>query len=282
MGETPGRTIVEPRRFDAITRVLGERRSRREALKTTAAGLGAAVVAGAINRTAGAQDATPSADATIDDTSFLFVQTAASGTFRPNPNSGTPVADEGTSAPGGGADYLLILEQHGGETIYFSDRPERIFGEAATPQFLEGLGFTPANPPNAALVARTGDSEDVLVIELIDPHFDEAAGTLTYGANVLTDYTGDGLAHAASLQRDLTFAEEFANASLFIDDCPDITNCYLGPVSMGPVPYSPINTCWQWSSLSCKPCDGRAIERISASCNATYSNCNNLCTVFVA
>lgn len=203
------------------------------------------------------------------------MQTAGSGTFRPNSGSGTPTVS-------GGADYLLTLEGHGGETIYFSNRPERIFGEAPTPQFLEGLGFTPANPPNAALVAQTDQGEDVLVIELIDPLIDESAGTLTYRANVLTGYTGEGLAHAVSLQQDLMFAEEFTNASLFIDDCPDIVNCYLGPVSVGPVPGGPIGTCWKWSSIACLPCDGRSIERINASCNAKYSTCDNLCTVFFA
>lgn len=266
---------MESQRFDRITKAFAARASRRSALKGTVAGLGAAVAGGSVVRGRGAQNATRVASEATENTSFLFVQTAGSGTFRPNPGSGTPTAN-------GGTDYLLTLAGHTGETIYFSDRPERIFGEVPTPQFLDGLGFTPANPPNAALVAQTDEGEDVLVIELVEPVIDEPAGTLTYGANVLTGYTGQGLAHAVSLQQDLTFAEEFTNASLFIDDCPDIVNCYLGPVSVGPAPGGPISTGWKWSSIACLPCDGRSIERINASCNATYSTCNNLCTVFFA
>ncbi|MEZ4507826.1 MAG: hypothetical protein R2848_18695 [Thermomicrobiales bacterium] len=39
-----------------------------------------------------------------------------------------------------------------------------------TDRFLEGLGFTPVNPPNAAAVVRTPEGErDVLVVELFNP-----------------------------------------------------------------------------------------------------------------
>ena len=39
-------------------------------------------------------------------------------------------------------------------TIYFSDRPERIFGDLPTQEFLDTLGFTPDFPPNAALITQ--------------------------------------------------------------------------------------------------------------------------------
>ena len=129
---------------------------------------------------------------------FLFVQTAAGGSFTANPGAGTPGATDGAIPVGAGADFLLTLEGHTGTTVYFSDRPDRVFGEAPTQRFLEGLGFTPTNPPNAALVTRdeTG-TEDILVVELVAPVFDAPAGSLTYGVNVLSTYEGEGLRHAS-------------------------------------------------------------------------------------
>jgi hypothetical protein len=52
-----------------------------------------------------------------------------------------------------------------------ADRRERIYGAAPTPTFLQGLGFMPDNPPNAALVMDASpDDTDVVVLELTAPH----------------------------------------------------------------------------------------------------------------
>ena len=144
--------------FDRVARLFAERRlSRRAAL--AAGGLASLGFAGV-----SAQDATPatpvgSDDGMAADGSVLFVQTASGGSFVPNPEIGTPEV-AGTPTPGGGADYLLTLEGHPGGTVYFTDRPERVFGEAPTERFLEGLGFGAEDPPNAALVAQTESGED--------------------------------------------------------------------------------------------------------------------------
>lgn len=260
--------------FDGLAR----RRSRRAALKGGSTTIAAAVSV-ALGRAAGAQDASPAAGATPTDGAFLFVQTAASGTFTSNPGAGTPAAD-GTPVPGGGARYLLTLEGHSGGTVYFSDRPERVFGDAPTNRFLDGLGFSPANPPNAALVAQTDAGQDTLVVELLDPAYDESAGTLTYGANVLGGYDGAMLAHATAQQQDDAFAASFTHASLFIDDCPDISICYFtATIPMGSVPGGPIHTCWSWHTFSCLPCDGTSLKSLNALCNSTWAGCHDVCTV---
>ncbi len=227
-----------------------------------------------------------------DDASFLFVQSATSGTFAANPDAG-PASTGGTPTPGGGADYLLTLEGHAGNTVYFSDRPERIFGEAPTDQFLEGLHFSPDNPPNAALVTNdeNGD-EDILVVELLNPTYDHGSGMVTYGVNLLSDYEG-GLDFVASRQQDEDLAPSFGTASLFIDDCPTIANCYNGVESVGPVPGGPIDTCWKWSDVSCQPCNGNSTDSYDDLCNTTYGDActalgprgieeTNQCTVWVA
>lgn len=227
-----------------------------------------------------AQEATPVSDIT-DDTTFLFVQTAGSGTFTPNPEAGTPEAG-GTPTVGGGADYLLTLEGHHGGTVYFSDRPERIFGNAPTQQFLDGLGFAPANPPNAALVTQTETGEDeAVVLELLNPSYDESSGTLTYGATILSEYQGEGLTHVAAQQQDTELPESFGRASLFIDDCPDITDCVLITfsglgLSAGSIPGGPYGTCWSWSDFACELCSESASD-LEGLCNNTYSDCRGEC-----
>lgn len=221
---------------------------------------------------------------TDDKAYFLFVQTATAGSFTANPGAGTPTVD-GTPVPGGGAEYVLTLEGHGGGTVYFSDRPDRIFGEAPTQAFLDGLGFAPGNPPNAALVTQTDDgTEEVIVLELLNPTYDEAAGTVTYGATILDEYAGDGLAHVAAQQQDMTLPESFGRTSLFIDDCSDIPGCEIyegrGGQAVGPIPNG-INSgqCWSWSDIACEPCNGWSQQQFADACNAAYSACNGRCFV---
>ena len=92
-------------------------------------------------------------------------------------------------------------------------------------------GFTPADPPNAALVAQTSQGEDILIVELSNPRYDQAAGTLAYDVRVLAGYTGTGLADLAVRQADDEFASSFTTPHLFIDGCGS-GQCWDGPVSM--------------------------------------------------
>ncbi len=218
------------RPFDRLSRSLSTDLSRRKALQVSGLGLASALAARQALGTA-AQDV-PATPVTIDGVTltngaFLFVQTATSGSFTANPSAGTPAADA-TPAPGGGADYLLTLAGHTGRTIYFSDRPERIFGEGPTDQFIDTLGFSTFNPPNAALVTNDADgNEDTLVVELIEPVYDAGAATVTYGVNILSDYEGSGLAHATGQQADEDLAPTFGNASLFYRRLPGPDGMHL-------------------------------------------------------
>jgi hypothetical protein len=51
--------------------------------------------------------------------------------------------------------HTLTLEHGLGQTVYFSDRPSRDVGATPTPRFLNTLGFSADNPPNAALIVDT-------------------------------------------------------------------------------------------------------------------------------
>jgi hypothetical protein len=148
---------MDAHRFDTLAKLFAQRRlSRRGAVK----GAGAGLAAGVLGSSASAQDATPPGDEatpvatdTVTKTAFLFVQSFQSGTITPKDSEDDR--------------YTLTLEAGLGQTIYFSDRPERIVGATPTPQFLAGLGFPDDNPPNAALVVETGPGEtDIAVVEL--------------------------------------------------------------------------------------------------------------------
>ena len=266
---------MDTARLDGITRSLAARFTRRTALRASGLGLAAGLAATSSLGAAAAQDGSATPDPLSDDASFLFVQSAASGTFAANSGAGTPAAD-GTPTPGGGADYLLTLEGHTGNTVFFSDRPERIFGEAPTQTFLANLGFGVANPPNAALVTNDADgNEDILVVELVDPGYDPDSGTITYGVNLLSDYEG-GLDFVANRQGDEDLAPSFGAASLFIDDCPDADplSCLLDCVPIGNL--GDRGMCWKWSDLECEPCSG-GWDGTAQECNDQFSQCGGDC-----
>jgi hypothetical protein len=112
--------------------------------------------------------------------------------------------------------------------VFFSDRPERQVGITETQTFLDGLGFTPANPPNAAIGAGLEDGEqDVLVLELFDPVYDAATTSLTYGVKVLEEFADTGFSSLAAISKDEELPANFGAGSLFIDDCADGSGtCY--------------------------------------------------------
>ncbi len=267
---------MDASRFDTITKVFAARRlSRRQALAQGAAGLTAGALATTGLGTAHGQEATPGATPAVDpndphpsaDTAgahpeFLFVQPFDAGTWAPKPGA------DGT--------FTLTLTGAAAHAVYFSDRPERIVGLTPTQRFLDALGFTPDNPPNAALVAPSADGSDtqeILVIELLNPVYDAAAGTLVYEARVLADYSEPGLAHLARQQTDYDLPESFGAGSLFIDDCPDIQlNCYDVNNPSTIVGTTMAGTCYQWWPPGCLLCQNTCIT-----CNAALPACGGQC-----
>jgi hypothetical protein len=202
---------MDPRRFDTLARMIAaDPQSRRNALRRLAGGL--AALLGGIGLAPGrslAQQGTPAASPAAGMlTEFLYIQSFASGTLVPK---------EGEAGV-----YDLVLRGGTGQTTYFADRPERQVGVAPTARVLAAIGFDPANPPNAGLVAQTADGERVIIVELRNPQLDEAVETLTYDVRPLADYAGTGLNHLAAKQSDEELPETFGPASLFIDrgGCP--------------------------------------------------------------
>lgn len=141
-----------------------------------------------------------------DDASWLFVQAGfASGTLAGN----------------GDGTFLLTLLNAPAQTVYFSDRPNRIAGAMPTERFLEVLDFDGGDPPNAALVIQIdAENTDVIVFELTAPVYDAGVNSLAYTATLLEGFdqfqeTGVGFVEEP-LTAD-TLPREFGASSLFID-----------------------------------------------------------------
>jgi hypothetical protein len=245
---------VDGKQFDSLVRSIERRANRRSMLKglagSGAAGLAAMGLSGRGDRLA-AQDGTPEASPVAEEQhpSYLFVQLAEGGTWMAKPG------EEGV--------FQLSLIAPSNQTLYFSDRPDRIVGTVATDTFLDQLGFTPFTPPNAAAVVHSRDGvRDALVVELFNPVYVRAFGEddsdlLTYDARVLAAYEGNGLAPWVEMADDDQLPLEFSDMSLFIDDCPPIMLCYnqIRKFMAGPLPGRPYPQCWDPQYERCIDCD---------------------------
>jgi len=151
---------------------------------------------------------------------LLFVQMATSGTFTKT--------DDG---------YSLVLDGVNPQTIYFSDRPNRITGHITTEDFVNnwGLGNNSfeSDPPNAAITILGADeTEDTIIVELTNPVFNSEMRKLQYTVQILED-TSDGLSHYTE-HVDESLPESFGHVAVFIDDAfgfscdcpPAVCFCY--------------------------------------------------------
>jgi hypothetical protein len=236
---------MDAHRFDRVTKRLARRRlSRRQALAQGGPALAAGVLGAAGLRLAAAEDASPTAEASgkAQKTTFMFVQSFRSGSIAAKPG------DAGT--------YTLTLEGGGGQTIYSADRPSSDVGAVPTPPFLAGLGFSPDNPPNAALVVETpSGTTDIAVVELFNPVADADGSKVTYDVQVLNDWEDSlELGFSEAPTNPAALSTNFDAAHLFIDDCSDVDiACIHNGKTYGW--FNNVGMCWHWAFLSCVPCE---------------------------
>ena len=278
---------MNPTMIDTITRLFADRKlSRRQSLAA-----GAGIAAGALATpalSAVAQDATPVAsDATLvapdaeHGPEMLFVQSFQSGSIVATPDV------EGR--------YTLTLEHGLGETIYFSDRPDRIVGSSPTAAFLDGLGFSDDNPPNAAILTHNQEGDSTLaVVELFNPIYDEETATLTYDVSLLEHWRdGTDLGFSETPVDVDAIGDTFGTAHLFIDDCngwdtycfsPDPTLGISGHVgTISTLEYD--GFCYGWSTMMCLPCQPWIADHEDAErnwiqqCNVRFPDCLDDCRI---
>jgi hypothetical protein len=272
---------MDQTRFDTISKLFAARRSRRQAMRQGGVGLAAGALAAGLRRTGGAQEATPVATtAGKKNAETLFLQAFQSGSIAPKEDAA--------------GRYVLTLEHGLGQTVYFSDRPERVVGVTPTAQFLANVGFSAGDPPNAALaVEKEEGTTEIAVVELIDPRYDEGTHTATYEVAVLEEWQrelGVGFDEAPA---DLAaFGPKFGAAHLFIDDCADGTvTCATSSANGAPIV---LNAGFCYVDGCCQPCtDGsdphtywankcqEAYPEMCIACNGDQCNDDgvNHCTV---
>lgn len=239
-------------RFDSVTKLFASRRlSRRQAVAGASAGLAAGALGAAGVTVASAQEATPAlpSGADAEAPAMLFVQSFQSGSIAPSE------AAEGR--------YTVTLDHGLGQTIYFSDRPDRIVGAMPTGPFLEWLGFPDDNPPNAAIVTDNGDGETTLaVVELFAPVYDPATATATYELAVLEQWEDStDLGFTETPANLAAMGATFGTSHLFIDgidDCPDATmSCVVSATgeTAGTIDNSEHDGyCYFAGNFACFPC----------------------------
>ena len=190
---------------------------------------------------------------------FMFVQAAQSGEFKP--------------IEGKKDTYLLTLNNVNPATTYFSDRPQRIVGNADMVKFLKGLGFSEKNPPNAAIQLLNGDKDqETIVVELYNPKYDATKKTLQYELKILEEGK-KGLA-VFNEAKDKTLPAHFGDVSLFIDDCQNTpVYCCLNYAVQGVLQDQ--DMCWDWKWFVCGPCYGWDYE--AARCNGSFTGCKGSC-----
>jgi hypothetical protein len=272
---------MDPNRFDSLSRLFADRRlSRREAMIKGGTAVAATGLAASGLAHAAAQEATPEVATDGGSTpELLFVQSFQAGSI---------AAKEGVDGR-----YTLTLEGGSGQTIFFSDRPDRVVGAEPTQDFLDTLGFPEDDAPNAALIIKNADeTTDIAVIELFAPVYDEVTQGVTYEIEVLENWDEEmdlGLQEAPA---DLAALEpSFGAAHLFIDgilDCPDSDLiCYPNGGGwqnggVGRIPNADHDGfCVSSGTWFCYPCSSPAAGGNWADeCNRRFDSCGGDCTYF--
>jgi len=199
----------------------------------------------------------------VQSSSTLFVQTFDGGSLQPTDGDATT--------------FVLTLQGDSGHTVAFSDRPERVVSAVSTQVFLDALGFSPRNPPNAALVIEpTPGQTDIVVLELFDPVLDAAQRTLTYTIRPLADYnTQMGLTFEQTPRVPNPAGETFGGAQLFIDDCPPLYWCSVfGITDCGDLPGGEVPQCWADAICAPQNCtNGQDFGYYNGICETYYHTC---------
>ncbi|MCC6704290.1 MAG: hypothetical protein IT334_05385 [Thermomicrobiales bacterium] len=263
---------MDTTRFDAVSRYLAQTLNRRQVMAQGGAVAGAAAVAGigltsvAAKAAQSTQDA-DQAGATLTS-STLFVQSFMSGSV-------TPAAEA--------HNFTVNLERGLGQTIFFSDRPQRQVGTLKTEEFLAKLGFMPDNPPNAAIVAEQSDGSTVFaVVELFNPTYDADEANLTYEVTVLDDWQRMDMEFEHDPMDLQGEAATFGAAHLLIDgilDCPDASlQCLNGDAVVGTIDDHD-GYCYSWGDIACVPCQpwGVGPSYFVDLCNERFEACEGDC-----
>lgn len=110
----------------------------------------------------------------ITNVEFEWIASSAAGSIKGTPDS-----------------FTLTMTGLNPAVVQYAERPQRFFDTITLEQLVTSPGlWLETDPPNAVLSFHTGDPADapnMLPVVLSHPHWDAAAGTLTFDGKVLSD-----------------------------------------------------------------------------------------------
>ena len=165
--------------------------------------------------------------------------------------------------------YRLTLFNVAAQTTYAAEQPEPASGQTATSAVMKEFNWNPVDPPIAAVVITdpaVSDTQDVLLVRLMSPVYNESLATLSFDVQIETNYRGQNLlpyvAHA-----DLSLPASFGQVSVVVDSIwhhftcgKGYIQCYLHygccsqPFVTQPLGSFKVSKCWSWGSMACIPC----------------------------
>lgn len=155
-----------------------------------------------------------STGANLSEPGILFVQESPTGTL-------VPIAD---------GSYRLTLSRVYPYTTYFSDKPEHLAKYYPMNDYLDGVNWS-VKPPAAISRPDAQQTEDILIVTLSNPYYNNVTNELAYTVTVIADYQGTGLKELAA-KSDPTLPQELGRVVLFIDSVSmsrsDATLCAAG------------------------------------------------------
>ncbi len=166
--------------------------------------------------------------------------------------------------------YILTLTDFDDNVVYFTDRPLHDTGRVNLAQFLNGLGFEIGNPPNAAIVAKLENGEEVTVVaELTNPILNKDTEELIYTVTILKNEKGQEAEYGAS-----ELSGNLMNISMLIDGCGKKGEKFCGSTGQC---YNPKKeNCGgvaTWKHEKDKKCHGLKLEDAYKFANGPDSEC---------
>jgi hypothetical protein len=166
--------------------------------------------------------------------------------------------------------YRLTLNGVAASASYSAAYPEPASGNTTTKAVITELDWTPANPPIAAVVITdptVSNTQDVMLVGLLNPVYNESLATLSFYMRHETNYQGQNLA-SYILDADSSLPASFGEVNVIVDlhihwpfSCGSgYIGCYLHygccsqPTVTQPLPRFKVSKCWMWTWMKCMPC----------------------------
>jgi hypothetical protein len=201
-------------------------------------------------------------ESVIDDVNVLLTHQANSGSFENLGDGSLEDSFKGT--------YRLTLNNVATSVAYSAEQPLPASGNTSMRAVIDELDWNPSNPPIAAVVITdpaVSDTQDVMLVRLMYPVYDESLKTLSFYVQQENTYQGKNLVSYIA-DADSSLPASFGQVNVMVDlhihwpfSCGSgYIGCYLHygccsqPTVTQPLPRFKVSKCWMWSWMKCMPC----------------------------